>query len=554
MVATCDVGSLLYVLPMLLGRTYDMQHDTIGIDIFQQKDIDEAVKNPIVNPVVNSNYMTIEQTDEKRDFLGISGELGLKIAAGLVDIKGAGQYLRDTSNLENSVEILIKLTFTTLNMDLSPDAKPMTYWELLDPKSVGTHVVTSLSYGGEVYASVNFVAHKAEDFESIKGQILGSISKSGAFNAEAQGALEKLAQNISSKAKMEINYYATVPLDGVPTTIEGLVKLVQNFKDLVGKVNNGIGVALCAGLTPLEQYNDQFKFLKNQLLINALEQFSYYFDNLREAKALLITFISGLPNTVSKDYLNKIIDFSGRLTKTINVFYDVIGNLDLEKGSEQLSPAENAFDSNSAISGDKRYTKEIKKIMDEFTEKDDPYQPRGVYVHWGKSTCGNKASNPLFTGYATSFTDEGIGAGTKYLCLPETPNVNVDSDTTGLNMRTSKLGGVRYRNMSMFSGSGKNIEDKVAPCTVCETPLRPSVKMFAGVGVCPGDWVEEYTGYIVGNLNGKLRAEFACVDFNPDTYNITTKAARDPYIMPSMMGSSQEFSAGSSLPCVVCSK
>ncbi|GIX70642.1 hypothetical protein CEXT_524321 [Caerostris extrusa] len=50
--------------------------------------------------------------------------------------------------------------------------------------------------------------------------------------------------------------------------------------------------------------------------------------------------------------------------------------------------------------------------------------------------------------------------------------------------------------------------------------MRDSIEtfceMFAGVGVCPGDWVEEYTGYIVGNLNGRLRAEFACVDFNPD--------------------------------------
>ncbi|GBN60788.1 hypothetical protein AVEN_212685-1, partial [Araneus ventricosus] len=74
----------------------------------------------------------------------------------------------------------------------------------------------------------------------------------------------------------------------------------------------------------------------------------------------------------------------------------------------------------------------------------DPNPPRSVYVLWGKKTCGNKASNPLYTGYMTSFLEEGIGAGTNYLCLPEKPNLKIDSDAVGLNARTSKLGGVRY--------------------------------------------------------------------------------------------------------------
>ncbi|GIX70644.1 hypothetical protein CEXT_524331 [Caerostris extrusa] len=65
-----------------------------------------------------------------------------------------------------------------------------------------------------------------------------------------------------------------------------------------------------------------------------------------------------------------------------------------------------------------------------------------VYVCWGKTTCGNKASNPLFTDTRLLLQMKVLEQGTKYLCLPDT-NVNVDSDATGLNMRTSKLGGVR---------------------------------------------------------------------------------------------------------------
>ncbi|GBM52579.1 hypothetical protein AVEN_68726-1, partial [Araneus ventricosus] len=70
-------------------------------------------KNPIPNPEVRSYYLTVQDASEKRNFLGISGDLALKVSSGLVDIRGAGEYLRDNSNAEKSVEILIKMTFTT---------------------------------------------------------------------------------------------------------------------------------------------------------------------------------------------------------------------------------------------------------------------------------------------------------------------------------------------------------------------------------------------------------------------------------------------------------
>ncbi|GFX68825.1 stonustoxin subunit alpha [Trichonephila clavipes] len=364
----------------------------------------------------------------------------------------------------------------------------------------------------------------------------------------------------------------------------------------------------------------------SRALINSLDQFNYYFDNLRQAKSLLRSLVNSLPEKVSTEYMNKglglnhgegmdackcvvpsqhggtlnndratspllrlveregrweapdhsqsvlsqnwggteqirtvtymIIDFSSRLTKTLNVFYDVIGNLDLQSGSEQLTPAENAFDSNSAISGDNRYTKEVKKLINENKEAEDPNKPRGVYTNWGKRTCGNKASNILYIGYMASFMEQGIGAGTEYQCLPENPNLNVDSDATGLDPKSTRLAAVRYMNMSIFRGSGKQIQDKVAPCTVCETPLRPTVKMFPSMHICPGDWVPEYNGYLVANYHGKLRSRFVCVNIDPDTYNFNNKVKGEPYVLPVKMGSQEgsTYTTDASIPCAVCSK
>ncbi|GBN46607.1 hypothetical protein AVEN_118148-1 [Araneus ventricosus] len=178
--------------------------------------------------------------------------------------------------------------------------------------------------------------------------------------------MEMLAQNMSNKAKMEIDYYGTVPLDDVPTTIEGLRNLVAKFRDQVQRVNNGVGVAICAGFRPLSDFNDKYTFLKNKELMDAMDEFNYKFENLRVAKSVLRSFVSDLPEDVPDDYIEKIMDFSERLSNALNVFQEVIANLNMEEGSGQLSPADKAFDDNTKVSGVNKYTKEIKKIISEF--------------------------------------------------------------------------------------------------------------------------------------------------------------------------------------------
>lgn len=62
---------------------------------------------------------------------------------------------------------------------------------------------------------------------------------------------------------MEINYFATVPLEGVPNNIQGLRDLVKNFKDHVAKVNNGTGVPVEVELIELSNFNRDFEYVKN---------------------------------------------------------------------------------------------------------------------------------------------------------------------------------------------------------------------------------------------------------------------------------------------------
>lgn len=64
---------------------------------------------------------------------------------------------------------------------------------------------------------------------------------------------------------MEINYYASVPLHGVSYTVDGLIKLVDDFPDHVKKVNKGLGNPLKMELYSLSSLKEGYpSYLENR--------------------------------------------------------------------------------------------------------------------------------------------------------------------------------------------------------------------------------------------------------------------------------------------------
>ncbi|GBN47844.1 hypothetical protein AVEN_36698-1 [Araneus ventricosus] len=106
------LANLIYILPMLLGRTFDARYDRVGIDIFPQSELDKA--RVIPEPESISRYETTDSAEEVRNLLEVSADLALKVKAGKVDFKGTGSYLKDTSKLGRIVEILTRFKFKTV--------------------------------------------------------------------------------------------------------------------------------------------------------------------------------------------------------------------------------------------------------------------------------------------------------------------------------------------------------------------------------------------------------------------------------------------------------
>ncbi|KFM78323.1 hypothetical protein X975_22813, partial [Stegodyphus mimosarum] len=231
---------MMYVLPMIIGRTYDIEKKTVGVDIFPNED----VQNPRIleETFYTSSFKTIETSSDVKEFLSVKGDLSLGIKAGMFTFRGMGSYVKDSINTRNSVDVLTKVSYRTVSRSLPHSAKPVPYWKKMGKEYLGTHYVQSVLYGGDLIACIRFKASKAEYLQDIRATIKTSLEGGSALDLVGEGKLETLDKKLESKATMEINYFANVPLEGIPNTITGLRDLVRNFEQHVKKVNNGWGV------------------------------------------------------------------------------------------------------------------------------------------------------------------------------------------------------------------------------------------------------------------------------------------------------------------------
>lgn len=101
-----------YLPSMLLGRTFDYSKSKVGNDIY-----DENARN---NAEVTKHFQSytkfkiIKSNRDVNDALEVSGQLSLKVMAGMVDVEGKGSYLKSSIKSGNTVEVLARLHYRTV--------------------------------------------------------------------------------------------------------------------------------------------------------------------------------------------------------------------------------------------------------------------------------------------------------------------------------------------------------------------------------------------------------------------------------------------------------
>ncbi|XP_054715590.1 uncharacterized protein LOC129225067 [Uloborus diversus] len=237
-----------YILPLLLGRTFDLDKMQVGIDIFPKS----VISNPTViqNPGTRNRYKIVDNTIAARDLLDVEGAFSLNVKAGVFKAGASGQYLADTYNKENTVEIAITSTYETVTEQIPADAKPFPLWSQFGD-ALGTHFVRSITYGGELVASVRLSSNNTRDRQKIKAAFeIGGRLEIFDLGVEVEGGYEKeLTKSVEST---QIKIYSSVPLSKAPNDMETLKETLDVFPEDLKIFNDGKGVPLKMELWPLE--------------------------------------------------------------------------------------------------------------------------------------------------------------------------------------------------------------------------------------------------------------------------------------------------------------
>ncbi|GFY69962.1 uncharacterized protein TNIN_478181 [Trichonephila inaurata madagascariensis] len=558
--------NIMYILPMLLGRTFDARFDRVGIDIFPQSELDRA--RVIEEPESISRYETSDSAEEVRNLLEVSADLALKVKAGKVEFKGTGSYLKDTSKLGRIIEILTRLKFKTVTVALPPEVQPFPSWTQKNRNDLGTHFVRSITYGGELLASIRFKANKDTDFNAISAEIQSNFNGGDAQSLVAEGKLEKVQSRLKDKASMEISYYATVPLKGVPNTIEGLRSLVRDFDEHVKEVNDGWGVPIRVELMELSSLggvnSSEFKFIKDRALESELADVEHEFDDLRKASTMLTEWYRTLPTSITPEQESEINKLYSRIQKVLRPYYDSIGKLNIEEGPEQqVKAAREAYREGklSALPG--RFTKEFLRLKKKIVVSEKKMYGTGTvtYVRWGSKEC---PSSPMIfkldTGHMAATSNRGTGGASDYLCLPQNP-VYPDEKPAFGNDASTFVTGVKYGLLDdhpFTDHDARYFYGKGVPCATCHLTNRTLIHVFPAQDECPEDWIYEYSGYLMAGSN--LPGAHICMNDAPEAYeeNIEEQQAHSLSLVHiSEMNEGlpkPPYEKKAAVKCIVCSK
>ncbi|KAK3789594.1 hypothetical protein RRG08_016270 [Elysia crispata] len=225
-----SVGVIIlpYIIPMLLGRTFDIFTSQVGVDIFPQTSIQTPIL--IQRSFVSSDFSVIRNDSEARQFLGVSDDLSLRVKAGVLHIAATGDYLKDVQTRENYVEILVKSQYETVSETLHGSVDPIQDWDLQSPTYLGTHYVRTVTYGGMMVGSLRLHVSDDAQKEAVESFLLkyfrlqtyakielahqpseGRMTREyHSFEDKLKRMVYAVEERVGSGLSMQIKYYSTV--------------------------------------------------------------------------------------------------------------------------------------------------------------------------------------------------------------------------------------------------------------------------------------------------------------------------------------------------------
>ncbi|KAF8789280.1 hypothetical protein HNY73_007226 [Argiope bruennichi] len=535
---------------MYLGSTFNLvKYQKGNADVYDQKTL-EGNLQVIDRSFTRSQYKLVETSTQAREFLDVSGALSLRIKKGDIVVDGTGAYLKDTANRQKFVELLVRVQHETVTETIPSHLKPKTDWMSMPPESVGTHYVRSITYGGELIASLKLKANNREEREIIKAAVSANLQLTGTFDLNANGSFDKLRKDLAGMYNEDISVMATKSPSSPPQTVEALMKLVADYPKEISTINGGKGTALKAELYPLSSLKADFpNYLPNRAVNSLLNDVETKYDDIRTVMREIYTWNSKRPFASDEDE-EKINYMYDCLTRAQNAFNLAIGDLDVSINGkvDQFKEAFEAYGIGRNNTPN-RFQRWFWKLRHEVTKEpivwEKPDGSGDVYIHWGSSTCPSSGVELLYSGKAAGTLFKSWAGGRNLECMKlEDPKL---SKAISPQPKPARLDAVEYRTLAEPDKS------RPIPCAACMVPETVAVKTLYAKKSCPKNWKIEYSGLTMADSGSNVDGDFICL--NKKVFQLPAESeagAHNARLNPVWM-SCEKCDGEKIVPCVVCS-
>ncbi|XP_022799198.1 uncharacterized protein LOC111337206 isoform X2 [Stylophora pistillata] len=260
--------------------------------------------------------------------------------------------------------------------------------------------------------SLSFKSSSESSKEQIKGKAEGELNI-GVVNAGLKASLNKLSADCNDASEISIKYYATDLPDKLPTTMEGLVELIENFPSRLMGINDGKGIPVQFELQPVSSIISNAKVtIQQQALSSEIEELENRFDDLRNTQALAEAYLENEDDDDVDDFCSVVTELQQQFREAIRMMNSVVGSKKIKECMEAYKSAREG----RATKG--KFAREWKKILKNKKSVATIKLPSGdplTVVVFGKTGNGKSATGNSIIGNAY-FEDSPSGRSVTQFC------------------------------------------------------------------------------------------------------------------------------------------
>ncbi|XP_074611614.1 uncharacterized protein LOC141866092 isoform X5 [Acropora palmata] len=232
---------------------------------------------------------------------------------------------------------------------------------------LGTHYARSITYGGELAASLSIKNTSSSETLDIQGSASGVVNAK-AVDVSLKAQLQKLTTECSALSDISIKYYSTDLPSKAPTNLNELVKLIEGFPSRLEKINEGKGIPLQFELQPISTALQIEGPSVSYLPPFKEDQLEQYFDDLRAAQTRINLYQE---SNVDED--DEVLSFSDEIEEVMEKFMQAIHSIGSSGGLDEMMKS--CFDAyHKALGGRKRAGKFCRK-WEQIISKKKPIPP-----------------------------------------------------------------------------------------------------------------------------------------------------------------------------------